>query len=316
MINIYKTNKENNSLEIIQNLEKKVWINMINPTEEEINNICASLKIEKDLLVDALDDEEKARIEYDEDENIIGFIVDSPIVEREGNNDIYSTIPLGIMVVRNEYLITICLKKVKAIDDLENNISNLTNTNDYNKMILQIFFKNATEFIKALGKINSEKNRTEKKLKSSMKNKELLKMLGLEKSLVYITTALRSNEVVLERTRKGKALKLSEEEYEILEDVIIENRQAIEMAKIYSDTLSGIMDAYASIISNNLNIVMKFLTSITIIMSIPTILSGYWGMNLRIPFEDSYYGFYIVVGLSVILSALTVWWFKKRDMLS
>ena len=143
-------------------------------------------------------------------------------------------------------------------------------------------------------------------LNNSMKNKELLKMLALEKSLVYFTTSLKSNEVVMEKTLKGKVIKLYEEDEDILEDAIIENKQAMEMAKIYSDILSGTMDTYASIISNNLNIVMKVLTTITIILSIPTIIGSYWGMNVPVPFSNNQYGFYIVIGVSLLIAIINL----------
>ena len=148
-----------------------------------------------------------------------------------------------------------------------------------------------------------------------MQNKELLKLLSLEKSLVYFTTSLKSNEIVMEKTLRGKIVKLYEEDEEILEDAITENRQAIEMAQIYSNILNGTMDAYASIISNNLNGVMKFLTSITIILAVPTMISSFWGMNVNLPFQDSKLGFVIMIAISAILTLVVTWWLKKKDML-
>ena len=148
-----------------------------------------------------------------------------------------------------------------------------------------------------------------------MKNKELLKLLSLEKSLVYFTTSLKSNEVVMEKTMRGKIVKLYEEDEDLLEDSIIENKQAIEMSKIYSDILTGTMDAYASIISNNLNGVMKFLTSITIILAIPTMLASYWGMNVQVPLENNPYAFYIILLVSVIIAIIVTLWLNKKNML-
>ena len=144
---------------------------------------------------------------------------------------------------------------------------------------------------------------------------ELLKLLSLEKSLVYFTTSLKSNELVMERTLRGKIIKLYEDDEDILEDAITENKQAIEMAKIYSDILNGTMEAYASIISNNLNGVMKFLTSITIVLAIPTMISSFWGMNVNLPFQDSKLGFVIMIAISAILTLVVTWWLKKKDML-
>ena len=149
-----------------------------------------------------------------------------------------------------------------------------------------------------------------------MKNKELLKLLSLEKSLVYFTTSLKSNELVMEKTMRGKIIKLYEDDEDILEDAITENRQAIEMANIYRDILNGTMDAYASIISNNLNGVMKFLTSITIVLAIPTMISSFWGMNVELPFQMNRFGFPIMLAISIILTLIVTWWLKRKDMLN
>ena len=147
-----------------------------------------------------------------------------------------------------------------------------------------------------------------------MKNKELLKLLNLEKSLVYFTTSLKSNELVMEKTMRGKIIKLYDDDEDILEDAITENRQAIEMANIYRDILNGTMDAYASIISNNLNGVMKTLTAITIVLAVPTMISSFWGMNVKLPFENNPFGFVIMIILAVVTTLIVTWWLKKRDM--
>ena len=170
-------------------------------------------------------------------------------------------------------------------------------------------------YLNLLKKINKETEIAESVLKNSMKNKALLKLLSLEKSLVYFTTSLKANEVVMEKTMRGKIIKLYEEDEDILEDSIIENKQAIEMAKIYSDILNGTMDAYASIISNNLNGVMKFLTSITIILSIPTMLASFWGMNVPVPMQNSPWGFGILILVSLIISLIATLWLNKKEML-
>ena len=167
-----------------------------------------------------------------------------------------------------------------------------------------------------LKRINKETEIAEYILKNSMKNKELLKLLSLEKGLVYFATSLKSNEIVMEKTMRGKIVKLYDDDEDILEDAIIENRQAIEMAQIYTNILNGTMDAYASIISNNLNGVMKFLTSITIVLAIPTMISSFWGMNVKLPFENSNIGFIIMIAISVILTLIVTWWLKRKDMLN
>ncbi len=315
MLEIFRTDLETNKTEIVTKYEKGNWINMISPSEDEIMDVCKNLKINEDFIRYALDYEEKARIDVEEDDNTILFIIDVPIREREGDSLIYTTMPIGIIFVRDDYLITVSIKENSIIQDLKKN--NMRNIITYKKsrFLLQILYSNASMYLNLLKKINKETEIAESILKNSMKNRALLKLLNLEKSLVYFTTSLKSNEVVMEKTMRGKIIKLYEEDEDILEDSIIENKQAIEMAKIYSDILNGTMDAYASIISNNLNRVMKFLTSITIILSIPTMIASFWGMNVPVPMQSNPYGFIILIGFSVIISIIATVWLNKRDML-
>lgn len=315
MLKIYNTDVETNKFEEINEFKKGSWINLVNPSEAEIKKVCESIKIQDDFIKYSLDTEEKSRIEIEEDDGTIFFIVDVPTIEKENDEVVHSTVPLGMIVVRDDFFITVSLRTNSIISEMERLKTKHPTTYKKSRMILQIFYKNSELFLQELKKINKEKEVAEKALNNSMKNRELLKMLSLEKSLVYITTSLKSNELVMEKTLRGKIIKLYEEDEDILEDAIVENRQAIEMAKIYSDILSGTMDAYASIISNNLNIVMKILTSLTIILSIPTILGSFWGMNVRVPLQDNPFGFYIVVGLSAIIAIIAFIAFRKKDML-
>ena len=268
MLEIFRTDLETNKTEIVTKYEKGNWINMISPSEDEIMDVCKNLKINEDFIRYALDYEEKARIDVEEDDNTILFIIDVPIREREGDSLIYTTMPIGIIFVRDDYLITVSIKENSIIQDLKKNDMRNIITYKKSRFLLQILYSNASMYLNLLKKINKETEIAESILKNSMKNRALLKLLNLEKSLVYFTTSLKSNEVVMEKTMRGKIIKLYEEDEDILEDSIIENKQAIEMAKIYSDILNGTMDAYASIISNNLNRVMKFLTSITLSFSL------------------------------------------------
>ena len=223
--------------------------------------------------------------------------------------------PIGIIFVRDDYFITVSIKKNDIIQNLmKNNMKNII-TYKKSRFLLQILYENASMYLNLLKKINKETEIAESVLKNSMKNKALLKLLSLEKSLVYFTTSLKANEVVMEKTMRGKIIKLYEEDEDILEDSIIENKQAIEMAKIYSDILNGTMDAYASIISNNLNGVMKFLTSITIILSIPTMLASFWGMNVPVPMQNNPWGFGILILISLIISLIATLWLNKKEML-
>ena len=223
--------------------------------------------------------------------------------------------PLGMIVVRDEFFLTVSLRKNKIIESFEKRKIKNFQTYKKTRFIFQILYLNSSYYLNYLKQINKETEIAEYILKNSMQNKELLKLLSLEKSLVYFTTSLRSNEAVMERTLKIKNIKLYDEDEDILEDAIIENKQAIEMSKVYSDILNGTMDAYASIISNNLNGVMKFLTSITIILAVPTMISSFWGMNVKLPFENSPMGFLIMVLIAIIMTIAVTLWLNKKDML-
>ena len=314
MLKIYNTDIETNNFEEIKEFKKGSWISLTNPSEVEIKKVCESINIQEDFIRDALDFEEKARIDEEEDDNTILFVVDVPIIEKTEENQIYTTMPLGMIVVRDDFFITVSLRKNKVIEDFEKRKIKNFQTYKKSRFIFQILYLNSSYYLTHLKQINKETEIAEYILKNSMKNKELLKLLNLVKSLVYFRTSLKSNELVMERTMKGKIIKLYEEDEDILEDAIIENRQAIEMAKIYSDILNGTMDAYASIISNNLNGVMKTLTSITIVLAVPTMISSFWGMNVPVPFQYNKFGFLIMITLAIVITLLVTWWLKKRDM--
>ena len=315
MFKMYCTDIKTNVTTETKEFIKGNWINMVSPSEEEIKAVCENVGIQEDFIRYALDPEEKARIDVEDDDNTILFIIDTPIIEIESGAKIYSTMPIGIIFVRDDYIITVSLNKNQIIEDLYK--KKLRNIITYKKsrMLLQVFYSNSEMFLNLLRKLNKETEIAENVLKSSMKNKELLKLLSLEKGLVYFTTSLKSNEVVMEKTMRGNLIKLYDEDEDILEDAIIENKQAIEMANIYRDILSGTMDAYASIISNNLNGVMKYLTSITIILAIPTMIASYWGMNVPVPMQNNPLGFALIVIASILIGVLTSLWLKKKRML-
>ena len=315
MINIYNTNLQTNQLEEVNKIQKGCWINLVSPSDDEIINICKELEISTDFIKDSLDYEEKARIDTEEDEGTVLFVIDVPIIEKEGDLYTYSTMPLGIIIVRDDYIVTVSLRKSIVIEKFIKSKVKSFVTYMKSRFLFQIMLENASSYLTYLKRINKETEIAESTLKHSMKNRELLKMLSLEKSLVYFTTSIKSNEVVMEKTRRGKCIKLYEDDAVILEDAIIENKQAIEMGKIYSDILNGTMDAYASIISNNLNGVMKFLTSITIVLAIPTMVSSFWGMNVELPFQNNINGFPIMIAISILLTLAVTIWLKKKDML-
>ncbi len=316
LLRIYYTDMETNEFQEIKEFKRGAWINLVNPSESEIRKVCESVNIEEEFIRDALDFEEKARIDEEEDDNTKLFVVDVPIIEKgEEGEAVYNTMPLGMIVVRDDFFITVSLRKNKIIDNFEKRKIKNFQTYKKTRFIFQILYLNSSFYLNYLKQINKETEIAEYILKNSMRNKELLKLLNLEKGLVYFTTSLKSNELVMEKTLRGKIIKLYEEDSEILEDAITENRQAIEMAQIYRDILNGTMDAYASIISNNLNSVMKTLTSITIILAIPTMISSFWGMNVGLPFENNRLGFVIIVAVSLVLTLLVSWLLKRRNML-
>jgi len=316
LLKIYNTDIETNEFSEIKEFKKGAWINLVNPSENEIKKVCENIGIQEDFIRDALDYEEKARIDKEEDDNTTLFVVDVPITEKIEDAETYTTMPLGMIVVRDDFFLTVSLKRNKIIESFEKRKIKNFQTYKKTRFIFQILYLNASYYLTYLKQINKETEIAEYILKNSMKNKELLKLLSLEKGLVYFTTSLKSNELVMEKTLRGKIVKLYEEDEDMLEDAITENRQAIEMAQIYSNILTGTMDAYASIISNNLNGVMKFLTSITIILAVPTMISSFWGMNVALPFEKSPIGFVVMVVIAIIMTLAVTWWLKKKDMLN
>lgn len=316
MLKIYNTDIETNEFQELKELKKGSWINLVNPSENEIKKVCESVQIQEDFIRDALDFEEKARIDHEEDDDTTLFVVDVPITENgEEGEVIYSTLPLGMIVVRDDFFITVSLRKNKIIESFEKRKIKNFQTYKKTRFIFQILYLNSSFYLSYLKQINKETEVAEYILKNSMRNKELLKMLTLEKGLVYFTTSLKSNELVMEKTLRGKIIKLYEEDEEILEDAITENRQAIEMAQIYNNILNGTMDAYASIISNNMNGVMKTLTSITIILAVPTMISSFWGMNVNLPLQNNPLGFIVMISISIILTLFVSWWLRRRNML-
>lgn len=315
MVKIYNTDIETNELKETKEYIKGSWINMVNPTEEEIKTVCKNVKMNDQFIRYALDIEEKARIDQEDEDSTTLFVVDVPIVEKNDSVENYTTMPIGMIVVRDDFFITVSIRKNKVIEDFEKRKIKNFHTYKKTRFIFQILYLNASYYLTYLKQINKETEFAEYVLKNSMRNKELLKMLSLEKSLVYFATSLKSNELVMEKTLRGKIIKLYDEDEDILEDAITENKQAIEMAQIYNNILNGTMDAYASIISNNLNGVMKTLTSITIILAVPTMISSFWGMNVHLPFQENPFGFVIMITVAILVTIIVTVWLNKKDML-
>jgi len=308
MLEIYKT--VNNKILRTDQFEEGSWVNLVNPNGVELDRVSCSLNVEMEFLKAALDEEERSRIENMNGQTLI--IVDIPIVEIVTGTELYITIPLAIILMKN-LIITVCLKDNILMNDFKNNRIKTFSTQFRTRFILQILLKNANCYLYYLRNIDKKSVELEQHLYQSMKNNELIKMLQLEKSLVYFSTSLKSNEIVLEKLMKYEYVKNYPEDEELMEDVIVENKQAIEMAHIYSNVLSGTMGTVASLISNNLNIVMKVLTSITIVMAIPTMISSFFGMNVIIPLTV-HYSFWLIVGFSVIISSIVGFVLYKKQL--
>ena len=292
-------------------VDSGVWVNLVNPSEQEILYVSQKLDVPIDFIKAPLDEEETSRIDVEED-NIL-LIVDIPFSNMEENSLVYETYPLGIIHTKDA-LITVMTKQNKIISDFIDGKVRSFYTFKRSRFILQILYRISNYYLIYLRQIYRKSSFVENRLHKSMKNKELIQLLALEKSLVFFSTSLKGNEVTLEKMLKLEVMQKYQEDQDILEDVIIETKQAIEMTIIYTNILNGTMDAFASIISNNLNIVMKFLATITIILSVPTVISGFFGMNVPgLPFGDSPHGFSIVVGLTILLCMGVAYVLYKKD---
>ncbi len=291
------------------------WIHMINPDESEIKAVSEKCGVEPSVIKSALDTDERSRI--DVDDNYTMVLVNIPTIEEQkGGNELFSTTPLAI-ITANDMIITVCLENTPVLKPFTSGTKRDFRTNMKSRFILQILYQNALLYLQYLHTIDKKSDEVETKLHKSTKNSELIELLRLEKSLVYFTTALRSNEAVLEKLLRTEIIRKYPEDADLLEDVIVENKQAIEMANIYSGILSGMMDAFASVISNNLNIVMKVLAIVTIVMAIPTMIFSAYGMNIApegMPFASSPYGFVSIIGISLLLSIIVAIIFGKIKM--
>ena len=294
-------------------LEKGVWVHLQCPTKEEVDGLTTRFNLDPTFLPAALDEEESARVDYDPDKQHTLIIVDIPYVETEGNGYVYSTIPLGI-VLCDEVIITVCTRDTPIINDFtEERIRNFW-TFKRTRFILQLLQRNAGRFLSYLKQIDKASVLVQEKLEKESRNQELLQMMKLEKSLVYFNTSLKGNAVVMERLMRQDVLKRYPEDTDLLEDVIIENKQAIEMCSIYRDIMRNTTDAFASIISNNLNITMKTLTSLTALLSIPTIIASLWGMNVAVPFGGTSWGFWAVLGIAGIVALIAAIFMVRKNM--
>ena len=286
------------------------WIHMSNPTDKEIELISKSAAIPEEYLKAALDAEERAYIE--KEDSVIMAVTDIPITEEDDDKYTYATLPFGC-IMTDKTLVTVCLNETSIIYDLiAGRYVRDFNIHKRTRFFLQLQYVIAKKYLQYLKQIDRASQRVQGILEKSMRNEELIEMLSLEKALVYFSTSLRSNNGVLDKV--PRLVKFYEEDEDLWEDVLIEVRQAIEMSNIYRDILNGTMDAYASIISNNLNIVMKTLTILTLMVDVPAMIAALWGMNTGVPFEGKQWGFWIVVGINVIICVVMLIVLIKKKM--
>ncbi|MDD3947425.1 MAG: magnesium transporter CorA family protein [Clostridia bacterium] len=286
---------------------KNCWIHLTNPTDKESELIIRTTGIPEDMLKAALDEEERARIEYDDGCTLVLF--DIPIIEEESSYFSYSTMPLAAIMTK-DCLVTVCLKENSIIHQFINGRIKNLDTLKRERFLYMLLYSAHIKFLQYLKQIDKSSQRIQLELHRSTKNKELIQLLDLENSLVYFSTSLRANGIIIEKLIRMDNKKV-EEDTELLEDVAIENRQAIEMSNIYREILSGTMDAYASVISNNLNIIMKVLTTLTVILAVPTLTASYWGMNTGVPFEGKLWGFWVVFGISMVLTGICAFFIMR-----
>lgn len=313
MITLYKT--DNSIIREVDNYENDIWIKMTSPSNEESNFISQKYSIDLDHIKAALDNDESARIEIEDGYTLI--LVDIPVSERRGEHNEYTTIPLGIILCEDT-IITICARETNILKAFVQKRIKEFSTKKRMRFLYQILFRNAIEYQVDLRKIDKKRTQIEEHISEITEDKELIELHELESNLVYFATSLRSNGLILEKLTRYSRIKQYPEDRELLEDVIIENKQAIEMTAIYRDIINGTRELVSTVINNRLNNVMKLLASITIVMAIPTIISGLFGMNVNsvgMPFSASPWGFAIICGITVLICVVVLIVLKRRRML-
>lgn len=306
MLTIYKTTEQ--GLEQLDTMVNGAWVKAIDPTPDEIEQL-VNWGVDIEYINYSLDLDEMPRIERDEEYTFI--LLRIPHKQLESDTP-YTTIPLGIMI-RGNMVVTICKHDKEMFHVLANGKYRMLKTGKRYRFALYIFLETATRYLSHLREINRMTETIEDQLQKSQRNRELLELLKYQKSLTYFATALRSNEVMMERVQRMQIFNYYEEDQDLLEDVLTENQQAIQMTSINTEILSSMMDAFASIISNNLNVVMKALAAITIVLNLPTIVASFYGMNVDLPAQDNPFAFLSIIGLTIGLTAMAAYIFYKRD---
>ncbi|HGZ5151504.1 TPA: magnesium transporter CorA family protein [Staphylococcus aureus] len=289
------------------------WINVVEPDREEIENLMEQYNIPEDFIRDPLDSEESSRIEYDEDTGYSLIIIDLPIVNSTNRSVLsFVTIPLGI-IIGNGIIVTVCDAENEFLENLPKRDINLK---FHSRFALEILTTIADHYNRNLRLLNKSRIRIEKELKNNITNKQLFKLMEVEKSLVYFLAALKGNDTIIKKLFRLPAIKRFEEDEELLEDLIIENNQAIETTELHQRILESITTSYASLLSNDMNTIMKTLTLFTVLLTLPTLVFSFFGMNVLLPIDDhSYISWIIVVGISLILVVIvSIFLWRKQKL--
>ena len=313
MLAIYET--VNRRLTRADEIEEGTWICLTAPSQEEIREVAATLDIEPADVQAALDPEESARISLEDGYTVI--IVDIPLKVDGAAEGVYTTIPLGILLTQTT-ITTVCSVDTPVLSDFASCRGRGFSTKKKMRFVYQILYRAATMYQQELRMIDRRRQEIEKNLTGTLRDSDLMELHGLESTLVYFATSLRANSTVLDRLTRYKRLEQYPDDMELLDDVIVEIRQAIEMTSIYRDDIKGTRELFSSILDNRLNNAMKYLTSVTLLMAVPTVISGLYGMNVDIdgmPFSGSDYGFVIVCLLTLAICGIAAWVLHKKHML-
>lgn len=325
MIEVFSTinDREMNGKQIhkvikTESISDDCWIDMFSPTEQEIEDVIGQLDIPAEFVRDSLDEEERPRIDYDDDTGSLLIIVDVPYTRREQSISKYETTPLGIIITKKN-VVTVSLHKASVLDAFKTNRVKDLILFFRTRFVLLVLLHVAKDYLRLLRYIDKNLDLTASNLQKGIKNEDLFEIMEISKTLVYFTTSLKSNETVIDRINRSNRLKKYSEDSELLDDVMIEFKQAHEMAEIYTNIVNNTQEAYSSIINNNMNVVMKVLAAATIIMEIPNIFTSFFGQNCPMPwdpeFHDNPLPFIIITIFCIATIVVSTWYMKRKGLL-
>ncbi len=313
MLKFFKSNLDS-TLSEVNNFEKNTWVDLVNPTKEEIKNVSEICRVDSSIILQVLVEKELPRVKKFDGGVLI--VIDVPFMKDKSIKNKYVTYPLGIILCDSDYILTVSLVEHEFLNKFKQNKVENFDASKRVKFLMQILFTSSSAYLYTLDVLDEDIKKVEKSSYHSTNNKQMLNFLNIQKSLVYFITSLRSNSMVLEKLQKENVISMSKDEKILLEDAVIENKQCIESSLIFREILSSTIDAYGTIISNNLNVIMKFLTGITIVFSIPTMIASFLGMNVPLGnVGESDMSFILIVIVSFIVSFILACWLKKKNML-